>query len=230
MRSTLTLLALVLVLAAAGCGGFHNEPLGSSVIKGRVVGAVPGVASVTLRIAHESGSIHEDDHEAYSGNRSGSDDDSGSDDSGSDDSGGDSDEDTFRTGVDADGRFELRDVPATPGELYIVASATHAAHLTVDPPGGEVLDVGDVVPQPGAFFVVTVLNTDGQPVPHAELDVDGTELEHVPVDAQGRARLGPLPEACYRVRATADDYREAREERCARAGEELAVTLVLEKD
>jgi hypothetical protein len=203
MRSALCFLALA--LASAGCGGFSNEPLGSAVVKGRVVGADPSMARVTLRIAHDS----EDD---------------GDDDSGS---GG---EDSFRTGVDAEGRFELREVPASPGALFIVASATHAARVAVDPMGGEVLDVGEIVPGPGAFFAVTVLNPAGLPVPHAELDLDGTNVEHVPVDAQGRARLGPLPEGCYRVRAKADGYDEAREERCTRSDEELALTLVLAGD
>jgi hypothetical protein len=206
MRSALTFLALVLVLTSAGCGGFFNGPLGRAVVKGRVVGADPSMARVTLRIDHDSES------------------------EGDEDSSGDGDEDSFRTEVDADGRFELREVPASPGALFIVASATHAVRVAVDPVGGEVLDMGDIVPQPGSFFAVTVLNSDGQPVPHAELDLDGTDVEHVPVDAQGRARLGPLPGSCYRVRAKADGYDEAREERCTRTGEELALTLVLAGD
>jgi len=205
MRSTLSFLSLALALASAGCGGFFNGPLGSAVLKGRVVGADPRMARVTLRVAHDS--------------KSDGDDDSGSD-----------DEDSFRTGVDAEGRFELREVPAFPGSLFIVASTTHATRVAVDPVGGAVLDVGDIVPRPGTFFVVTVLNPAGQPVPHAELDLDGTDVEHVPVDAQGRARLGPLPEGCYLVRAKADGYDEARAERCTSGGEELALTLVLAGD
>lgn len=203
MRSALSLLALA--LASAGCGGFSNAPLGNAVVRGRVVGADPSMARVTLRVAHGSESDEDDDPV----------------------SGG---EDSFLTGVDEEGRFELREVPASPGALFIVASATHAARLAVDPMGGEVLDLGDIVPGPGAFFVVTVLSPAGQPVPHAELDLDGTNVEHVPVDVQGRARLGPLPEGCYHVRAKADGYDEAREERCTRSGEELAFTLVLAGD
>lgn len=209
MRSALSLLALGLLLASAGCGGFHNEPLGSAVVRGRVVGADPSVARVTLRLAHSSGSSKDDD---------------------SSDDGSDGEEDSFGTSVDAQGRFELREVPASPGVLSIIASATHAALLEVDPVGGQVLDLGDITPQPGAFFAVTVVNRSGQPVPQAELDVDSSGVEHVRVDSQGRARLGPLPPSCYRVRAKADGYDAAEAERCIRIGEEAALTLTLAGD
>lgn len=209
MRSALPHLALVLMLASAGCGGFYNEPLGSAVVRGRVVGADPSVARVTLRIAHASESGEDDD---------------------SDDGSSDGEEDSFGTSVDAEGRFELREVPASPGALSIVASSTHAALVEVDPVGGKVLDLGDIIPQPGAFFAVTVVNQAGQPVSQAELDLDGSGVEHVRVDAQGRARLGPLPPSCYRVRAKADGYDEAEEERCVRTGEEATLTLMMAGD
>ncbi|WP_224242486.1 carboxypeptidase-like regulatory domain-containing protein [Hyalangium gracile] len=215
MRSALCLLVPVLALASAGCGGFFNAPLGSAVIRGRVVGAQPSAARVTLRIEHGS-----------EGREDGDDDEEDDDGHGS----GDGDEDSFRTGVDADGRFELRDVPASPGALFIIASATHATTVRVDPAGGEVLELGDIVPHPGAFLLVTVVDGAGQPVPHAELDLDGTDVEHIPVNAQGLARLGPLPASCYRVRARADGHDEARADRCPRAGEELSLTLVMDED
>jgi hypothetical protein len=199
MRSALA--HLVLVLALAGCGGFNYQPLGSAVVKGRVVGADPSKASVTLRLDYDSG--------------------------GDDGSSGPGGEDSIRAGVDAEGRFELREEEAAPGVLFIVASATHAARVAVNPMGGKVLDLGDITPDPGAFFSVTVVNASSQPVSIAELDLDGTDIEHVPVDGQGHARLGPVPAGCYRVRAKADGYDEVQEERCPRVGEEIPLTLVM---
>lgn len=198
---------LVLVLALTGCGGFNYQPLGSAVVKGRVVGADPSKVSVTLRLDDDSGGEGEDEG-----------------DGGSSGSGG---EDTIRATVDAEGRFELREEEAAPGVLFIVASATHAARVAVNPMGGKVLDLGDITPDLGAFFSVTVVNASSQPVSSAELDVDGTDIEHVPVDGQGRARLGPVPAGCYRVRAKADGYDDVQEERCPRAGEELPLTLMM---
>src|SRR6185312_3332657 len=113
------------------------------------------------------------------------------------------------------------------GVLFIVASATHAARVAVNPMGGKVLDLGDITPDPGAFFSVTVVNASSQPVPSAELDLDGSDFEHVPVDGQGRARLGPVPAGCYRVRAKADGYDDVEEERCPRVGEDIPLTLVM---
>jgi hypothetical protein len=201
MRSALAPLGLVLALA--GCGGFNYQPLGSAVVKGRVVGADPNKARVTLRLDHDSGGEGEEGSSGSDG------------------------EDSIRAGVDAEGRFELRAEEAAPGVLFIVASATHAARVAVNPMGGKVLDLGDITPDPGAFFSVTVMNASSQPVSHAELDLDGTDIEHVPVDGQGRARLGPLPAGCYRVRAKADGYDEVHEDRCPRAGEEILLTLVM---
>lgn len=193
------LLALCALLGTGGCGGFHNGPLGTATIIGRVVGADASLAKVTLKLS---------EHEDVDGG-----------------SGEAPEEDTFTVRVEPGGHFELVDVPTLPGVLYVTATATQAARVAVAPTGGRVLDVGDVVPRPGAFLDVQVLDAAGQPLPRALLEVHELGVEDVAVDAQGRARLGPLPAGCYEVRATADGVGEAREERCVAEGEALGLVL-----
>lgn len=208
-------LLVPLLLLGAACGGFNNAPLGVGNVVGRVVGADPAVARVSV---HVSDDAPRDD-----------DDDGGSD--GGVDGGVDADdEDTFVTGVDADGRFVLRDVPATHLELYVVASATQAARRQVWVEGGRTTDVGDIVPEAGAAVRVQVLDAGGQPVPGALVRVDETSFEELPVDASGTVVIGPLPPACFQLRAKAEGYEEARATHCLEAGRTLDVTLVLPVD
>lgn len=139
-------------------------------------------------------------------------------------------EDTFTARVEPGGHFELVDVPPLAGVVVVTASATHAAWLPVAPTGGRVLDLGDVMPRPGAFLDVQVVDAAGLPLASAELKVDALGLEDVPVDAQGRAHLGPLPAGCFEVRASVDDLGEAREDVCLAEGQTLARVLRVLKD
>lgn len=197
------LLPLLLCLLPTGCGeGFHNQPLQRAEVRGRVVGADPALTTVTVLV----------------------DDDGTEDDAGVS---GDDGEALLTTGVDAEGRFVLRDVPATRITLYVVGSPGRAAYLTVDVPGAQVTDVGDVLLQDAASITVRVTDQAGGLVPGAEAEVDETPFERKAVDATGSASFGPLPPGCYRVRARADHYEEAEVSACVATGQALQLGLAL---
>ena len=198
-------LCALLALLLVGCGeGFRIEPLQRAEVRGRIVNADPTVASVTVLVE---------------------------DDGGERDAGESDDDDVLlTTGVDADGRFVLRDVPATRLTLYVVGSPGRATELTVDAPGGRVTDVGDVVLADAANITVHVQDVDGNPIPGAEVDVDETPFDRQTVDAAGSATFSPLAPGCYRVRARADGFEEAEQSACVASGQALQLTLTLPVD
>jgi hypothetical protein len=135
----------------------------------------------------------------------------------------------LRAGVAPDGRFELAGVPATSVELFVVASRTRAARSPVVARGARVTDVGDIQASPGAFITVRVSDGQGGVPSDAEVEVDGTVLDELPVDdASGEARVGPLAAGCYALEVEAEDMKDAREYVCVREGQELVrlITLV----
>jgi hypothetical protein len=137
----------------------------------------------------------------------------------------------LRVGVDADGRFELAGVPATTVELFVVASRTRAARSKVVAQGARVTDVGDIQPGPGAFITVRVSDGNGGIPSRAEVEVDGTVLDDIKVDAtSGEVRVGPLPAGCYELEVKADDVEDVKEEVCVREGEELVRSITLQSD
>ncbi|QSQ27945.1 carboxypeptidase regulatory-like domain-containing protein [Pyxidicoccus parkwayensis] len=137
----------------------------------------------------------------------------------------------LRAGVDPEGRFELANVPATTVELFVVASRTRAARSKVVAQGARVTDVGDIQPGPGAFITVRVSDGQGGVPSRAEVEVDGTVLDDIKVDAtSGEVRVGPLPAGCYELEVKADDVKDVKEDVCVREGEELVRDIVMRSD
>ena len=205
MRTSWTAGALcaLMALLLVGCGeGFHNQPLQRAELRGRIVNADPAVASVTVLVDDDS----EPDEEP------------------------DDDDVLLTTGVDAEGRFVLRDVPATRLTLYLVGAATRAGYVTVEVQGARVTDLGDVVLAEAASITVRVVDEGGAPIASAEVDLDETPFERRPVDAEGRVTFGPLPPGCYRVRARAEPYEEVEQSACVAMGQALEFTVTLPVD
>lgn len=137
----------------------------------------------------------------------------------------------LRAGVDADGRFELKNVPATTVELFAVASRTRAARWKVVAQGARITDVGDIQPAPGAFITVRVSDGNGGVPSRTEVEVDGTVLEAIKVDVTtGEVRVGPLPAGCYELEVKADDVEDHEEDVCVSEGEELVRDITLRPD
>ncbi|WP_223759222.1 carboxypeptidase regulatory-like domain-containing protein [Myxococcus sp. RHSTA-1-4] len=137
----------------------------------------------------------------------------------------------LRAGVSQDGRFELAGVPATSVELFVVASRTRAVRSAVVAQGARIVDVGDIQAPPGAFITVRVSDGQGGVPSRAEVEVDGTVLDEIEVDAtSGEVRVGPLPSGCYELKVDADEVDEVKEDVCLREGEELVRSVILVPD
>lgn len=129
--------------------------------------------------------------------------------------------------LQSDGRFKLTGVPAQRLELLVVASRTHASLLPVTPHGARVVDLGDVLPLPGAFVLVQVTEPGGLPLAGTRISVEGTLYEQLPVDATGRLRLGPLANGCYTVVAELNGFEDVEEDVCLVSEQELPLSIEL---
>ncbi|AEI68417.1 carboxypeptidase-like regulatory domain-containing protein [Corallococcus macrosporus] len=132
--------------------------------------------------------------------------------------------------VDADGHFTLRDVPSGPAELFIVATSEKAARVQVQVLGGQSVRVRPVEPTPAGFFDLRVKTTNGFRLPATEVSVEGTPFQRLLLDAQGRLRVGPLPDGCYAVSVTAIGFPRTQTEACAGPGERKELKVDLEVD
>ncbi|MBF5045997.1 carboxypeptidase regulatory-like domain-containing protein [Aggregicoccus sp. 17bor-14] len=195
---TLTAVSLLVLLAACG-DGFHNQPLGRAELRGRVVGADPAVASVSV----------------LPGDAASAD-------------GGVGAAPLATVGVDAEGRFVVPDVPATRVTLYVVGSPSQALYLTVDLQPAQVTDVGDVTLQSAASLTVVVRDDAGRLLPGAEVDVDGTPFGRQTTDTAGSALFSPVAAACYRIRVRAEGFLDAELSRCVSTGEAVQVDVTLQ--
>jgi|GEM_PF-1103243 len=132
--------------------------------------------------------------------------------------------------VDEDGRFTLEDVPAGPGELFIVATSEKAARVQVEVLGGQSIHVRPVAPTPAGFLDMRVKATNGFRLSAAEVSVEGTPFQRLLLDAQGRLRVGPLPDGCYTVTVSATGFPSTRAQACASPGEKKELQVDLEVD
>ncbi|WP_434345790.1 carboxypeptidase-like regulatory domain-containing protein [Myxococcus virescens] len=137
----------------------------------------------------------------------------------------------LRASVSPDGRFELRDVPATSVELFLIASRTRAARTKVLAEGARIIDVGTIDAPLGGFITVRVRDSQGGIPPRAKVEVDETVFDDLEVDASsGEVRIGPLPAGCYTLEVEGDEHDETDEDVCVREGEELVREVVLGND
>ena len=139
-----------------------------------------------------------------------------------------------RTGVDAEGNFELAQVPVGEVELFIVANAARAARVRVTVSGAQVADVKRVKPKDAGFIDVRVrIKPDDKPEdPQAPLrgatvTVEGTPFQRLALDADGRTWVGPLPDGCWSLTVSAPGYPTRRQEGCVGEGERKPVIVRL---
>jgi hypothetical protein len=139
-----------------------------------------------------------------------------------------------RTGVDADGRFLLTQVPVGEVELFIVADATRAARVRVMVSGAQETKVDKVKPQDAGFMDVRVrikaddaVDAPQSPLPGATITVEGTPFQRLALDADGRTWVGPLPDGCWDLTVSAPGYPTQRQQGCVGTGERKPVIIRL---
>ncbi|NOK35530.1 carboxypeptidase regulatory-like domain-containing protein [Corallococcus exercitus] len=136
-----------------------------------------------------------------------------------------------RSGVDAQGRFTLEDVPAGPAELFILATADKAARVPLTVQGGQSVDVPAVAPRFAGTFFVKLHARGNLKVLDARAIVEGTPIEASGLDDESPRHVGPLPEGCYGVSVSAPRFITTALQGCVDAGKQtvLNVELVPEK-
>ncbi|HYO74386.1 MAG TPA: carboxypeptidase regulatory-like domain-containing protein [Archangium sp.] len=129
--------------------------------------------------------------------------------------------------VATDGTFVLEHVPAGPGELFIVASANKAVRLPVVVPGGGSTRLEQVVPRAAGFLTLSVRGPARQELEGAWVSVTGTPFQQQPLAKDGGRRVGPLPEGCYTLEASATGFPVKKTEACVTESESKEVKIQL---
>lgn len=132
-----------------------------------------------------------------------------------------------RSPVAADGTFVLERVPAGPGELFIVASANKAVRLPVMVPGGGSAHLEDVVPRAAGFLELRVRAPGHQQLVEGWVSVTGMPFQRQPIAKDGTLRVGPLPEGCYTLEASATGLPVRKTEVCVKESESKEVRIQL---
>jgi Cys-rich repeat protein len=132
-----------------------------------------------------------------------------------------------RAPVAADGSFVLERVPAGPGELFIVASASKAVRLPVVVPGGDSARLEDVKPRAAGFLELKVKAPARQRVPGGQVSVTGTPLQQLQLQEEGLLRVGPLPEGCYTLETSVPGFPLDTTNACVDEGESEEVEIEL---
>jgi hypothetical protein len=133
----------------------------------------------------------------------------------------------LRSHVTPDGQFTLERVPAGRAELFIVASGQRALRVPLTIPGGQSLSLGELVPQEASFLSLRVKAPHEQQVGEAHVSLVGTPLQRLRLDAEGRLRMGPLPDGCYMLSLSLQGFPDVSSETCVSAGEIKEVKLNL---
>ncbi|HEX5747035.1 MAG TPA: carboxypeptidase regulatory-like domain-containing protein [Archangium sp.] len=132
-----------------------------------------------------------------------------------------------RSTVAPDGSFVLEHVPAGPVELFIVASSDKAVRLPVVVPGGGSARLEDVEPRAAGFLELFVRGPARQEMEGGQVSVTGTPFQRQPLAKDGSLKVGPLPEGCYTVEASATGFPVKKTEACVKESESKEVRIQL---
>ncbi|MBN9684158.1 MULTISPECIES: hypothetical protein [unclassified Corallococcus] len=134
---------------------------------------------------------------------------------------------TVRSGVDAQGRFTLEDVPSGPAELFVLATADKAARVPLIVQGGQSVEVANVSPRAGGSFFVKLHTRGNRKVSEATAIVDGTPIQASGLDDDSPRHLGPLPEGCYGLSISAPGFSPTSVQDCVGAGRQTVLNVEL---
>lgn len=132
-----------------------------------------------------------------------------------------------RCPVARDGTFELHHAPAGQVELFIVASADKAVRLPVMVPGGGSTSVQKVEPRAAGFLELLVRGPVRHPLQDGRVSVTGTPFQQLLLPEDGNLRVGPLPEGCYTLEASAAGFPVRKTEVCVKESESTEVKIQL---
>ncbi|MHA7632221.1 peptidase associated/transthyretin-like domain-containing protein [Corallococcus sp. M7] len=135
-----------------------------------------------------------------------------------------------RSGVDAQGRFTLEDVPAGPAELFVLATSDKAARVPLTVQGGQSVSIADVSPREGGTFFVKLHSRGNRKVSEARAIVDGTPIQASGLDDDIPRHLGPLPEGCYGLSISAPGFSSTSVQDCVDAGKQTVLNVELVPD
>ncbi|MBN8231790.1 hypothetical protein JYK02_30190 [Corallococcus macrosporus] len=133
----------------------------------------------------------------------------------------------LRSGVDAQGRFTLEDVPAGPAELFVLATTDKGVRVPLIVQGGQSVDVPAVAPRPVGTFFVKIHARGNLKVSQAHASVDGTPIEASGLDDQSPRYVGPLPEGCYGLSVSAPRFLTTAVQGCVDAGKQTVLNVEL---
>jgi hypothetical protein len=98
--------------------------------------------------------------------------------------------------LDTTGVFHLANVPAGTAQLFAIASKDHALRAQASVQGGQVDDLGTLLPLKAWGVNIHIVNT----LPNPELasaTIDQTPFRGQGFSHSGQVRIGPLPADCY---------------------------------
>ncbi|HZA50110.1 MAG TPA: carboxypeptidase-like regulatory domain-containing protein [Myxococcaceae bacterium] len=102
----------------------------------------------------------------------------------------------------ADGRFELRGVPAGTMHLYVMAPNTGGVIKEVVARAGEVADLGEIALSASSGLSVAVAIAGGYSASQGMVTVRGTHFDPQQIGADERALFTPLPAGCYDIQTS----------------------------
>ncbi|QRO00923.1 carboxypeptidase regulatory-like domain-containing protein [Archangium violaceum] len=133
----------------------------------------------------------------------------------------------LRGTVAEDGSFVLKNVPAGPVELFILASADKAVRLPVQVPGGGSAHLEEVVPREAGFLALRVKAPSHQRVSDGQVSVMGMPFQGLRLDEDGCLRLGPLPDGCYDLEVSVPGYPVKKTNACVKESEQKELKVQL---
>jgi hypothetical protein len=99
-------------------------------------------------------------------------------------------------GLDGTGTFQLVNVPVGAAQLFVIATPDHALRIQAVVLGGQLDDLGTLVPQPAWGIKIRLVNTLPDPE-QASASIDQTPFHGQAFSHGGQVRIGPLPADCY---------------------------------
>jgi Cys-rich repeat protein len=132
----------------------------------------------------------------------------------------------LRAPLEADGRFEVRGVPAGTTHLYVMTPEAGGVIREVVARGGQVVDLGEIELLSGASLTVAVTIAGGFSASQGTVTVFGTHHEAQPIGVDERAFFAPLPAGCYEVQTSVPSIGFQAAQACIEPGVAATISVL----